>query len=365
MSNICFFNSVKFWGGGEKFYLDYAVEMQNRGHNVFVVCGHNSVLSQKAKESKLSQFNIKVSMFSALNPFKVFNLVSFFKEKEIDAVIFSTSQDLKLGGITAKLAGVKNIAFRRGLAVPIKNRFVNRILFKNILTHILANSIKTKNTILKNLSSHIPEDKITVIYNGIDIQKSNEITQCISVIKEKGNGIILGNAGRLTKQKGQLHLIELAKILKSRGLEFTIFIAGTGGLKDKLAKEISDNKLSDEVILLDFIDRIEEFMNSIDVFLLSSMWEGFGYVLVEAMVKSKPVVAFDMTSNPEIIGDKETGFLIEYPDLEKFADQVEELIKNPEQRNKMGTAGLRRVKDKFLLKDRMNDFEKFLLEQKG
>ena len=80
MKNICFFNTIKFWGGGERFYFENALGFKEKGYNVFVVCGKNSVLSKKATDHKLPQFNINVNMLSALNPFKVIKLIRFFKK---------------------------------------------------------------------------------------------------------------------------------------------------------------------------------------------------------------------------------------------------------------------------------------------
>jgi len=361
--NICFFNTLKIWGGGEKFYFDYALGFQKKGHQVFIVCGKNSVLSQKAKAFGLPQFNIDANFLSALNPMKIFKLIRFFRKKQINFIMFSTSQDLKLGGLTAKLAGVKNIIYRRGLAKAIKNRLINRIIFKNILTHILANSEETKKTILKNLSKDVDADKIKVIYNGIHVEKQEVEFKPLEKIKKKSRGVVLGNAGRLTPQKGQEYLIEVARILKQRNLDYTLFIAGTGKLKKELNNKIKAYQLEDQVILLDFVEEMERFMYSIDIFLFSSAWEGFGYVLAEAMIKSKPVVAFNITSNPEIIKEGVTGFLVDYPDVKQFADKVELLIRNEALRKKIGRNGEKSVYDRFIIEDRISEVEEYLIDK--
>ncbi len=361
MKNICFFNTVKFWGGGEKFYFEYATYFKEKGYNVYVVCSKNSVLSQKADEYKLPQLHINVNMLSVLNPIKVWKLVHFFKKEKIDTVIFSTSQDLKMGGVTAKLAKVPSIAYRRGLAVPIKDRLVNRFIFKNIPTHIIANSEETKRTILQNLSPYIDADRIKVIYNGIDVDEFNgKQYQTIKKIEEKRKGVVIGSAGRLTAQKGQQYLLEVARILKGKGLLFTIFIAGTGELKEELEATIKKYQLEEEVILLDFVSDMASFMNAIDIFLLPSIWEGFGYVLAEAMILSKPVVAFRITSNPEIVKENVSAFLIDYPDIDMFAEKTMELIENKSLREKMGKEGFNVVHERFRIADKFLEIESYL-----
>jgi len=365
LRNICFFNSVRFWGGGEKLHLEYALEFKKKNYNVILASKKNSPLSEKAIHYDMDVFPIAVGNLSFLNPFKILKLVRFYKERKIDTVIFSATQDLKLGGISAKLAGVKKIVYLRGLAVPVKYTLLNHFLFKFILTHIVANSEETKRSILQDLGKFIEKDKVKTIYHGIEIdilnqKENNKLDEIIT----KSHGIILGNAGRLTLQKGQQHLIEIAKKLKDNKVEFTLFIAGTGDLKPELDNLINKYDLHNEVILLGFVEEMDRFMSSIDIFLLTSIWEGFGYVLVEAMLKTKPIVAFNISSNPEIVTNNETGYLIDYPDIEMFAQKTQLLIQNDSLREQMGEKGKDSVLKRFNLSDRITEFEYYLLGKK-
>lgn len=210
------------------------------------------------------------------------------------------------------------------------------------------------------MGKYINTEKVYVIYHGIEVHNVN-ITRKIKEVEKQGNGIILGNAGRLTPQKGQDKLIEIAKKIKEQKVEFTLFIAGTGELKDSLKVKIKEYGLEKEVILLGFVKDMEAFMNSIDVFLLTSVWEGFGYVLVEAMLKSSPVVAFNMTSNPEIVTANETGFLVDYPNTDDFANKTVEFITNDTLRKSMGGKAKESVLNRFDLEDRITEFEYCLL----
>jgi glycosyltransferase involved in cell wall biosynthesis len=90
-------------------------------------------------------------------------------------------------------------------------------------------------------------------------------------------------------------------------------------------------------------------MNSIDIFVLPSFWEGFGYVLVEAMACSKPIVAFDLSSNPEIIDRDKTGFLIKPFDTKAMTDTLEHLATDHTLRVSMGKAGRQRVQEHFTI----------------
>jgi glycosyltransferase involved in cell wall biosynthesis len=370
MNNICFFNSIGFWGGGEKLHLEYAIELQKKGYTVWVLCKADSPLAQKATQNHLQTTFIDIKTLSFLNPFKIINLIQFFRQKNIDTLILSTSQDLKIGSIAAKIAKIKNIVYLRGLAVPVKASPINRLIFNSFLTHIIANSEETKKSLLKYLGKYINHAKIQTIYHGIEFANktpystnNNQQPKILKAIQEQSKGIILGNAGRLTAQKGQEKLIQVAKKLKDQQIHFTLFIAGTGEKQTALETLITDLGLNKEVILLGFVSEMESFMSSIDIFLLSSAWEGFGYVLVEAMAQAKPIVAFDITSNPEIVATNETGFLVPYPDIESFAEKTIQLIENKTLRKTMGEAGFYRAYTQFNMHDRITEFEQYLLNK--
>jgi glycosyltransferase involved in cell wall biosynthesis len=348
MKNICFFNTIVFWGGGEKLHFDNAVQFRKRHYNITIVSDSRSELSKRTKKEDIPLFTIRAGSLSFLNPFKIIRLIRFFKAKKIDAVVFTTSQDAKLGGFAASLAGVEKIIYLRGLAVPVKASRVNRFLFKNVLTHIIANSQETKKMMLLKLGKYVPESRIKVIYHGLDIQQAMQKESSVNdFIHQNKKGIVLGSAGRLTRQKGHAYLIRVAARLKEMKLSFTLFIAGSGELEEELTSSIEKLGLQEEVKLMGFVADMNSFMNSLDIFLLGSEWEGFGFVLVEAMIKSKPVVAFNMTSNPEIVSDGITGYLIPFPDIEMFAQKTKFLMENEVIRTKMGNDARQSVIERF------------------
>ena len=364
MRNVCFFDSVKFWGGGEKLHLDYALEFKKKNYNVIIIANEHSSLYEKSMAKELNVYKLTVRNLTFLNLFKIIELVIFYKRNKIDTVIMSTSHDLKIGSLSAKLAGVNNIVYLRGLAAPIKFNWVNYVLFKFILTHIIANSEATKSCILQNMGKYINNNKVKTIYHGINSTENTASNNIKNEITSKGKGIILGNAGRLTHQKGQKYLVGIANKLKEKNIDFTLYIAGSGELKGELESSIEKYNLQKEVILLGFVEDMDDFMNSIDIFLLTSIWEGFGYVLVESMLKSKPVVAFDISSNPEIVTNNETGFLIEYPDLDMFVQKLQLLIEDNEVRKKLGKNGLESVQSRFNFSERVTELEYYLLGKK-
>lgn len=356
---ICFFNSTKKWGGGEKWHFDMATRLHEQGFKVFVITNKNSELYERIKKTDIKHHGIHVSNLSFLNVFKILRIRAILRKQRVYTIILNLSSDVKVAGIAAKKAKVKNIIYRRGSAIPIRNTFLNRYLFSSVITHVLANSVETKRTINMRFHKLFPEDKISVIYNGIDLKEYDD-SKVDLLYERHSNEIILGNAGRLVEQKGHFHLLDIADKLRNKGLSFKLLIAGEGKLLEELEVYANELGFSQEIEFVGFVENIKSLMESVDIFLLTSKWEGFGYVIVEAMASSKPVVAFDNSSNPEIIKDNETGYLARAFNCDEFADKVKQIATNKEISSKMAIHARKRVEEMFAIDITLKNLKKLL-----
>jgi glycosyltransferase involved in cell wall biosynthesis len=344
---ICFFNSNKVWGGGEKWHYEFSLRLFKEGYRVFAVTNHNSDLFFKLQSSSIPILPLKIKNLSFLNPLKILKLYRFFKKNDIHVVILGLSSDLKLGGIAAKLAGLNKILYRRGSAVPVKNSLLNRLLFKHVLTGVIVNSLEIKRALLQNNPNLIDHNKIHLLYNCIDINNFIIPKPFIKYQNKKDGEVWLGNGGRLVDQKGQKFLIDLAKMLKDKKIKFKLLIAGKGYLENTLKEQAISLGLENEIIFLGFVPDMYSFLHTIDIFLLASLHEGSSNVLLEAMACSKPIVAFDVSSISEIVEHNHTGFLTEFKNVRNFSNRVQSLIEDPDLRMQMGMKGKRRIEEKF------------------
>jgi glycosyltransferase involved in cell wall biosynthesis len=360
-NRICFFNSLPTWGGGEKWHLDISTRLKANGYDVFVITSRKSELYKRLQYTPIRTYQVNVSNLSFLNPFRVSSIARIFNREKTKTLIVNLSSDLKAAGLAAKIAGVQNVIYRRGSAIPIRNTALNRFIYRNLVTEIIANSEETKRTILYNNPNLININKIRVIYNGIDLDEYR-VSKSQVLYRRADGEIILGNAGRLTEEKGHIYLLELARILKSRKIRFKLLIAGSGKLKHKLEKMAKSYKVDKEVKFLGFVKDIRSFNHSIDIFLLTSLWEGFGYVMVEAMAEEKPVIAFDIRSSAEIIADGQTGFIVEKGNIEELAEKVSYLHNNEDLRKEFGKKGRERVEKYFTISRALKKIEDILEE---
>lgn len=356
---ICFFNSSKAWGGGEKWHFDMATRIDPARWRVIVAARFDGELFSRLSKTGLPLFGAKVSNLSFLDPIMRRKLRVFFAAEKVDTVIMNLPSDLKVAGPAAKKAGTRNIVYRRGSAIPVRDTFLNRHLFRDCLTAVIANSIETKRTILVNNGGLIGPERIEVIYNGIDLAWWDAGTRTV-IHQPRPGEIVIGSAGRLVSQKGQSFLLDLAAILERRGLDFTILTAGEGPMRESLVKEASRRGLGGRVKFAGFVADMRSFMGSVDIFVLPSLWEGFGYVLIEAMASRRPVVAFDRSSNPEIVESGVTGSLVAGFDIESMADRVMELSRDRALRDRFGANGRRRVESLFPIEKAVSHLERWL-----
>ena len=114
----------------------------------------------------------------------------------------------------------------------------------------------------------------------------------------------------------------------------------------RLRAQISSLGLGDAVVLPGRLE-IRDWLERADVFVHSSRWEGFGIVLLEAMLAGLPVVATRVSAVPEVVADGETGLLVEAGDAAAFAAALDRLLGDPELARRLGDAGLARARSEF------------------
>jgi len=340
---VCFVNTTREWGGGEKWHYDMAVLLKEKGYPVLTITSRKSELQKKLLETGIPNQAFNINNVSFLNPFIRRRLASFFKTNSVDAVIMNLPSDLKTAGPAAKKAGTSKIIYRRGSAIPVKNSCLNRYLYRKIIDLVLVNSKATKNTILSQNQKLIHEEKIHVLYNGLHLANY----ECKEKSLKQNRPIVIGNLGRFVKQKAQHRFIELARELIKKEIPFKIVLGGEGELKKDIIKKIDSEGLDAYFELPGFISESSRFMQQLDVFVLTSYWEGFGYVLAEAMACCKPVIGFNVSSNPELIREGQNGFLIEEGNIESLTQKIEHLYLNPSEIHTMGRQGRRIAEQEF------------------
>ncbi|MDK2955744.1 MAG: hypothetical protein PWQ57_1240 [Desulfovibrionales bacterium] len=360
MKNICFMNTTPVWGGGEKWHHDFALLTRDAGYGSFAVTNSPSELADRLDAAEgVTTLRLRVGNLSFLNPATIMRLAKFFRRHRIDTLVMALPSDLKAGGFAARMAGVGDIIFRRGLGVPTRDTPLNRLLFGRVITKLICNSEDTRRQVLKNNPDLIPRERTHIVHCGFNTAEFDAM-DATPLVPRQADEVVIGNAGRLTKQKGQQVLLEAAKILKDRGRNIRVLIAGKGELEQKLKLKAKELAVDDITQFIGFTTNMKGFHASLDIFALPSFWEGFCYAQVEAMTLERPVVAFNVSSIPEVVIHGETGYLAPVGDVAAFADSLDALIQHPKRRKELGEAGRRRVIENFELQKTFKDFEQVI-----
>lgn len=150
--------------------------------------------------------------------------------------------------------------------------------------------------------------------------------------------------GRYNSAKGYNYLIDAWRDVYKKYPDWIINIFGSGEYEDKVRKQINDYGLQDVIIMNNPTDHImEEYLKS-SIYVMSSVFEGFAMVLLEAMACGLPCVSFDCPYGPRnVITDGEDGFLVDYLNSKALADSICKLIENEALRKQMGKNGRNNV----------------------
>jgi len=309
-----------------------------------------SIISEKPSKESISYFDERVKLLSLGSSFinqnsniifSIFkNILYYFKIKKY---IKKYSPDV--------LLAVKNIPVSIFLKIILKNKFkliireavnpkYSSITQRSLLSRIFVNNLKrllypkadniiaisegVKQSLVKNFN--LDSSKIQTIYNPSADEK------ILSLAKEDidrdliSNRPLIVSIGRLTKQKNHITLLKAFNKIHSN-IDCNLYIIGEGSERRNLEKFIKNNNIDDKVKLLGYQNNPWKFLSKSNLFVLPSIWEGFGNVIVESMLIGIPVISSDCPSGPrEILNNGKSGKLFQVGDYNHLANIIEEII---------------------------------------
>jgi glycosyltransferase involved in cell wall biosynthesis len=209
---------------------------------------------------------------------------------------------------------------------PKGPKFLSRLLSRfsiNRAHSVIAISQAVANFLMTSREAKSPE-KIKVVYYGYPkhrkkISLNNQAGKLSLGLKKES--FLIGTISRLVPQKDLDCLLKSFKIVLTRYPESKLLIVGTGYMEKTLKDLAVQINISDNIIWVSKTDKIEFYLKALDVFVLSSIYEGFGLVLLEAMYYEAPIVASNVSAIPEVLGGEHLGLsLAGIP--ESFAEKI-------------------------------------------
>ncbi len=354
MKSILFINKVAELGGAEISLLTLIEDIQKYGYRPFVVLGSDGPLRKRLEElnSKVYIYPLDFPHFKKPIPFvkSVFFLTRLVKSEKIQLIHSNTLWDNQYGVIAAKLSHIPHILHVRGFS---KQRNSWKALY-NMGCLAICNSKHTKEIFLKYSKF---KKKTEVVYNAVDIEKLKPDKKKRSMIRNHYGftdvDLVMGMAGRLTEEKGQLALLKILIPILKKQPQYKILIAGDAKIHtdykypEQISSLIKKNGLNKNVILTGFLKDMTSFYNALDLFLLPSFREPFGRVLIEAMATEIPVIASRVDGVVEVVDHSILGYLVEPSDADDWLYCIDKLDRNESLRIQFGKAGRKKVSKRF------------------
>ena len=314
------------FGGAEKQLLILASNQIKQGLNVEVFY----LKGKPELKIKFEEVGVKVNSLLVNQPF-IFQVTKF--RKFIRRNESPVHTHLPQAELVASLAcKKKNFIISRHNFEPFwpnKPRLISILLSRFVASRAsggiaISNAIKNYLLVAKEISKHF---KVSVVYYGFD-HNEEVLVETNKIINENLNSskdYKLGTIGRLLPTKNYPTMLNA--IAKIAGVYPTVkfFIVGGGSSDQVLIKMCKDLKIEDNVIWLGRTEYIREFLAKIDLFIFASKAEGFGLVLLEAMLANKPILAANNSAIPEVLGSNYKG-LFSTNDYKLLSDKIIELI---------------------------------------
>ena len=197
-----------------------------------------------------------------------------------------------------------------------------------------------------------------VIYNGVDFDRFAGVKRA-PFSDGKPRAIMVA---RLDVAKDHATLLEAMAVLERRKVALDLTLAGEGPLRGELEAQAQALGVTGRVAFVGRGDDLPALIAASDIAVLSTHYEGFGLVVVEAQACGRPVVATGVAAIPELIRDGATGLLVPPRDPKRLADALASLVQNPARARALGEAGRASARARFPLEPQVRAFEAHLLQ---
>ena len=319
-------------------------------------------LNNKNYFNSLPRGGFLKSRFSYLFIFFInfFKLKNILQEKKPDFLIVHLITSLPIFLSLFLKKETKIILRLSGLPKLNVIRYLFWKLFSKKIHCITCPTIATYNNLIKK--NIFNKDKIHVLHDPAILLKdySNKKFENIETQNEKSNKVILA-IGRLTHQKNFSFLITAFKKINEKYPEYVLQILGDGEQKSELTRLINKLNLQGKVNLLGFQKNVYKYLINSDCFVLSSLWEDPGFVLLEAGLSNTIVISSDCNNGPqEILENGKNGFLFQNNNLQDFLSKFEEFKKADNKQLESKKKNLKKYIKKFTLYSHFNSLNKII-----
>jgi glycosyltransferase involved in cell wall biosynthesis len=346
-----------------KILVDKLSLLKNRGYDIHLISskeGYNEELMSKYDlPLRFVHMNREINFKDDI--ISIINMVKLFRQEKYQIVHTHTAKAGIIGRVAARLAGVP-VVIHTSHGLPFyegqsKGKYYAYYFFEKIGS-LFCDAIASQNKEdMKKIEKYAPNKLVFYEGNGVDLNKLDMKNKSINnsqiiLLKEKlgidSNKKVILVGARFEPVKDHFFLLEGLKLLKENYFDnFICLLAGDGILKNEIIYRIKEYNLDNNVKLIGFQTDIYPYIKLSDVVVLTSQKEGIPRIIMEAMTFSKPVVATNVLGTRELVRHNETGYLVEYKNVEDLASSLHLMLADEKRRIEFGNKGRKRIEDYF------------------
>jgi len=338
-------DTARTWRGGQNQVLTTLMGLRALGHRTLLVAHSEGELRQRAAEGLDL---LPLVPRTEMDLTAAWRLSRILKQVKPDVVHAHDPHGVAMAALALSMStqpAKPPLLGARRVDLHLKGNSLSRWKYRQVDCFICASEAIRQMLV----GDGVPPARTVTVHEGIDIERV-EHAQPVNLHAEfwlPHHAPLVGNVAALVPHKGQRYLIEAARIVVQQVPDARFVIAGEGELRAALERQIKDYHLEKHVILAGFRPDVLALHSAFDIFVMSSVTEGLGTSLLDAMAAGKPIVATRTGGIPEVVDDGKTGILVPPRDHQAMAEAIIRLLKSEQVRGAMGQAGRARARSLF------------------
>jgi glycosyltransferase involved in cell wall biosynthesis len=342
-------DTARTWRGGQNQVLLTVNGLRAIGHRAALVAHPNGELRRRAAEGLEL---IPLAPRTEMDLSAAWRLSRLMKRTRPDVVhahdphgVAMAALALSIGSGAAASRAMPPLVASRRVDFHLKGNSLSRWKHRQVDCFIAASEAIRQML----LGDGIPPERTITVHEGIDVDHvaATPAVNLHEALFLPHGAPIVGNVAALVPHKGQRYLIDAAHLVVQHAPDTRFVILGEGELREHLEKQVHEHHLEKHVLLPGFRTDVLGCIKAFDLFVMSSVTEGLGTSLLDAMAAARPIVATTAGGIPEIVEDGVNGLLVPPRDARALADAILRALRDADLRGRLGDAGFARVNERF------------------